>query len=69
MRFLVSFIFLENYTGRKEGGERREHHSGKTFIFVGGILNIFCLVQDEQTVCLGSFSISLAFYLLSSATI
>ena len=43
MRFLASFIFLENYTGRKEGGERREHHSGKTFIFVGGTL-LICFV-------------------------
>ena len=41
MHSLVSFIFLENYTGRKEGGERHKHHSGKTFILVGGTLLIF----------------------------
>ena len=38
---LTSFLFLENYAGRKEGGERHEHHSGKTFILAGGTLLIF----------------------------
>ena len=38
---LASFIFLENYTGREEGGERRKHHSGKTFTLVAGTILIF----------------------------